>query len=308
MTTLPLLPLLSLCRVPAPSITIEGDKRQTDSLSHSLSFVCVRVCWWWGFQEHPIDTRVDEDREREREDVVSLIHGASSLIWREKTQEDAAAAAAAAGADYNQGLPDLGEDLGETKAEAATSADVDYNTLSRSPRRRIEWPETNQQRQQTKQPQQRTSPVSVLDAENIFQEKLQIDGAVPPSSVCAVPQWSRSHGRIDPNSSPIHPSKLSSDPFAREKVLKLQEGGEISEEMSEAGDGAEDGSEKRGKGRARGPGGLLLLPVKLCTGLCAGLFRIGFKAALIVAIGSTAVTMGSERSAQFSQFARAKAR
>jgi len=39
--------------------------------------------------EHPIDTKVDEDREREREEVVNLIEAASRAIWHEPEAQPA---------------------------------------------------------------------------------------------------------------------------------------------------------------------------------------------------------------------------
>lgn len=214
---------------------------------------------------------------------MSLIHGASSLIWREKGQVETPSQ----GSEVGQ-LEDLGVAAGEGMPAAMASPGL--KAAPRSPRRRIEWPESRQQQKQGKNKE--GSPVSVLDASDVFAEKLAIDAALAPSVAVSLPLWPRrDEAGGAAGGSPIHPSKLSGDATARERARKERGEGE---RVEEEGDLVEEAGGEVGRGVFR-----------LAFGLCKIGFRLAFRTVLVVAGASAVATVGAAKTPQIARAARA---
>ena len=262
--------------------------------------------------EHPIRL-AEEEEDVSREEVASLIQDASSVIWRSHSDDpsigQAAAAAGAAGAggaggaNNNNNTFEAGSFLVSDSDVASPMQSPAQSPVRPSPsqsslpskrsfsplasgaataqqaRRRIFPPKDmyGHRMEYSKEPvmQKKSSPVSVLDFDRFdeLDDKLKIDGALPPSTVCGFP----------PKDSPIHPSKLSGD------TTKV--GTEAQREDADAAAKAEasEGQTAGETERRRRPN-IVTRSGSLVKGVLKGVFGLTFKCILVVAAVSTVST------------------
>ena len=282
--------------------------------------------------EHPA-RQAEESVDVSREDVVSLIHGASRTIWRSRTDEGLADGDLddAMGLSYEGYVPTESKSPVVSNRTTPTKESDVYNydntiarklapQAQRSPvqqaRRRIFGDAANQDMHslQKKQNKQQRTPVSVLDMQGVFNSpgsagqktrtgskdgmmgggskvdsfqnrldsldnKLKIDGALPPSTVCGFP----------PQDSPIQPSRLSGkatqqqEQEAGESAIDKSSDTHVSVKLEE--EGASGNAEEKRRRR-----GLLGLTGCLVKGVVKTAFKLTFRGVLVVAAASTIST------------------